>query len=135
VQLYTGDLSAFLEETMRWINGLDDLSLQAMKEEFIWVMEQTYELYGEQNFRFPQAGPQGQTRGVINTCLFETVSVFFAKQSAEFIKRNSQILKDNFLTLLRDGEFSLASRYSTGSKSAVLKRFQLSEQILKKDSQ
>jgi len=133
---YKGDMDAFLGEAMMKINRMENEQINSLEKDFERVMRLTYEFFGKNNFRLPS----GATRGRINLALMESVSLFFASHSDEFLQSNkAQILK-NYEKLLdskeagRENEDVLlyrdAIQFATGDRNRVIRRIELAAAIL-----
>lgn len=133
-QDYTGDLSEFLENAMKRINKMGEEEIEILKQDFKRVMKLSYDFFGNRNFRFPILDNEDQvkSRGFINTSMFESVAYFFSVNTDDFLKRNKEKIIQNFEKLLNHADYEDAVRFSTGSKSKVIKRFQLAQEILGK---
>lgn len=126
---YQGNLDSFLGKTMRKINHLNNDEISQLENRFIRVMKLTYDCFKERNFRLPTPN----SRGRINIALFESISVFFDKNSNDFIISNKKHIIDNYFNvLLKDVEFIESVRFSTNSPRNVKIRFNKVNEILSK---
>ena len=66
---YSGDMSDYVESAMKKINKMDAHELEIIESDFKRVMELSFSIWGDKNFRIPTE----HTRGTINTAIFETV--------------------------------------------------------------
>ena len=123
---YQGDMSDFVEKAMKQINLMDEGEIEILENDFERVMNLTFEFFGPKNFRLPSA----QNRGRINIAIFESVCYFFSARSDEFLQSHKKSIQDNFIKLLENPEYFNAIRYSTSSKSKVITRFKLAQNIL-----
>lgn len=123
---YQGDLNDFVEKAMRQINLMSDEKISQLKKDFERVMRTTFEFFGNQNFRLPS----GKNRGKINIAIFESVSYFFSISSDDFLERNKENISKNFNKLLENEEYLDSIKNSTSSKSRVITRFKLAQEIL-----
>lgn len=123
---YEGDMSDFVEKAMKKINLMDDGEIEILENDFERVMNLTFEFFGTKNFRLPS----GQNRGRINIAIFESVCYFFSAKSDEFLQSHKKSIQDNFIKLLENPAYFDAIKYSTSSKSKVLTRFKLAQNIL-----
>jgi len=123
---YQGDLSDFVERAMKKINLMNDQEIELLKNDFERVMNLTFDFFGTKNFRLPS----GQNRGRINIAIFESVCYFFSASSDQFLENHKNSIQDNFIKLLQNPEYFDAIRYSTSSKSKVITRFKLAQDIL-----
>lgn len=126
---YKNDLDDFLGKTMRRINRLDETQLKDLENRFIRVMVKTFDFFQYSNFRLPTE----YGRGRINIALMETISVFFDKNSDEFLSINqNRIINNYYNILLKDNEFIDSVRISTSSDKNVRTRFNKTVEILSK---
>ena len=123
---YQGDMSDFVEKAMKKINLMDDGEIEILENDFERVMNLTFEFFGPKNFRLPS----GQNRGRINIAIFESVCYFFSARSDEFLQSHKKSIQDNFIKLLENPAYFDAIKYSTSSKSKVITRFKLAQDIL-----
>ncbi len=123
---YQGDLNDFVENAMRKINLMSDENINQLKQDFERVMKKTFDFFGNKNFRLPS----GTNRGKINIAIFESVSHFFSINSDEFLEQNKETIIENFNNLLENEEYLDSIKYSTSSKSRVITRFRLAQEIL-----
>jgi hypothetical protein len=123
---YQGDMSDFVEKAMKKINLMDDGEIGILENDFERVMNLTFDFFGHKNFRLPS----GKNRGRINIAIFESVCYFFSAMSDKFLELHKKSIQDNFIKLLENPEYFDAIRYSTSSKSKVITRFKLAQDIL-----
>jgi len=123
---YKGDMSDFLENTLVYINKMDDNQINELKNQFKRVMELTYQFFGENNFRYPTP----QSRGRINIAIMESVSYFFFKNTDEFLQINKKKIIQNYKKLIKDNDFIDSVRFATGDRARVVKRFSRALEIL-----
>lgn len=128
---YSGDMSDFLENSMKRINKMEDTQINKMIDDFKRVMEISFDIWDNKNFRIPT----GMTRGSINTAILETVCYYLSSKTDEFIERNKTIIKANYSILIKNNEYLDAVTRSTGNKSRVLTRFSLVNVILNENTQ
>ena len=125
---YQGDMSAFLEKTMRTINKMSDEEISDLKADFKRVMQLTYEFFNSRNFRVPLIGKT--TRGRINIAVLESVGYFFSQQTDNFLRQNKETIIKNFELLLKNIDFLNAVQRNTNGKIRVDARFDLAQEIL-----
>jgi len=125
---YTGDMSAFLEKSMKIINVLDEDKINQLEKDFIRVMKKTNLFFGKDNFRLSKAN----SRGSLNMAILETVGYFFSTHSDEYLDTNREKIISNYNELISDQEYIDAVRYTTGTKKRVKKRFDRALTILSK---
>jgi len=123
---YQGDMSDFVEKAMKKINLMDDRDIDILKNDFERVMNLTFDFFGSKNFRLPS----GKNRGRINIAIFESVCYFFSSMSDNFLELHKKSIQDNFIKLLENPAYFDAIKYSTSSKSKVITRFKLAQDIL-----
>ena len=123
---YTGDMSDYVEAAMKKINKMQDSKIQEMKDDFELVMMLSLDIWGINNFRIPT----DFTRGTINTAILESVCNSLSYKTENYIKRNKEIIKKNYTTLIKNSVYYEAVTKSTGNKAKVLERFRLANEIL-----
>jgi len=123
---YQGDMSDFVERAMKKINLMDDGEIEILENDFERVMNLTFDFFGSKNFRLPS----GKNRGRINIAIFESVCYFFSAMSDNFLELHKKSIQDNFIKLLENPAYFDAIKYSTSSKSKVITRFKLAQDIL-----
>ena len=124
--IYTGDLSNYLESSMKKINTYSDEEIYEIKTDFTNVMNMASMLWGRACFRIPTVC----TRGSINTSVFESVSLALSKIGEEKILRNKEILINNYRRLLRNDAYLDSVISATSSKNKVRNRFEHANKIL-----
>lgn len=124
--LYAGDMSDFVEAGMKRINKMEDSEIYLVKDDFQRVMEWSFSIWGIRNFRIPTE----QTRGTINTAIFETVCNYLSHQNDDFLARNKKTIEDNYEFLIKEETYYDAVTKSTGNKVKVFDRFRLAHYIL-----
>ncbi len=123
---YPGELSDFVEKAMKEINLMKDDKIELLKNDFMRVMNLSFEFFGRRNFRLPAA----ERRGRINIAIFESVSCFFSINSDDFLQNHKKNIQYNFDKLLQNPEYIDAIRYATSSKAKVITRFKLAQEVL-----
>ncbi|BDI20263.1 hypothetical protein ANSO36C_60650 [Nostoc cf. commune SO-36] len=123
---YPGELSDFVEKAMKEINLMKDDKIELLKNDFLRVMNLSFEFFGRRNFRLPAA----ERRGRINIAIFESVSYFFSINSNNFLQNHKMNIQHNFDKLLQNPEYIDAIRYATSSKAKVITRFKLAQEVL-----
>ena len=125
---YKGDLSAFVEQSMREINKMSDEKISVLKTNFERVMKISYEFFADKNFRVPLSGKT--TRGRINIAVLESVGYFFSINTNEFLNKNKTLIIGNYKRLLENTDYLDAVQKSTGDRKRVISRFELARKIL-----
>ena len=128
---YKGDMSEYVEDAMRKINKMADSEISQMQDDFMRVMLFSHHIWGKKNFRIPTES----TRGTINTAVFESVCHYLSYQSPDFINRNLNIIRGNYLNLITNPIYFDAVTKSTGNKNKVFDRFRLAHNILNNATQ
>ncbi len=124
---YKGNMSNFLENTMRFINvQKSNEIIEKLEIEFERVMALTFDFFGNKNFRFPTE----KTRGIINLAMFEAVTYFFSNKSDDFLSKHKTIIQNNFQLLVQDEIFKNAAQRATGDRNRVLTRFNRVQEVL-----
>lgn len=123
---YQGDMSNFLERTMKKINTMQISKIQSLNHDFKRVMKLTYEFFGNKNFRLPTA----QTRGIVNMAILESVAYFFSIENDLFLNQNKIQIIANFEKLIKNEDYLDSVKSATSSKAKVICRFNLAQEIL-----
>lgn len=123
---YSGDMSEFVESAMKKMNKFPDETIETIRQDFIRVMQWSFEIWGYANFRIPTE----YTRGTINTAILESVCNYLSHKSDDFLVLNKDTIRSNYNTLIDDGTYYEAVTKSTGNKAKVLDRFRLAQSIL-----
>lgn len=123
---YVGNMSDFVEIAMRKINQMDDTSISKMKKDFRRVMEQSFSIWGNKNFRIPT----DSTRGTINMAVLESVCNYLSLKEGDFIEKNKNIIRGNYSKLITNKTYFEAVSKATGNKGKVLDRFKIAHEIL-----
>lgn len=132
-QSYEGDISGFLEETMRMINKMDENRLSELEKDFEKSMRLCLTCFGEQNFRVPSPG---RSKGSVNMAVLESVSCFIAERPEEWVFKNRLQLYQNYTeNLLQNREYLDAVQRATGDKQRVRNRFNKVHEILMLNTQ
>ncbi len=123
---YQGKLSDFLENAMKKVNLMTEEEIKILENDFMRVMNLSFDFFGKRNFRLPTP----ERRGRINIAIFESVSYFFSINSDDFLQTQKKNIQDNFDKLLQNPEYIDAIRYATSSKAKVITRFKLAQEVL-----
>ena len=123
---YQGDMSAFLEITMKKINTMRISEIDSLKDDFKRVMNITYEFFGKRNFRLPT----NQTRGRISIAILESIACFFSTKDDLFLKQHKIQIIANFERLIKNVDYLDSVKNATSSKAKVISRFNLAQEIL-----
>ena len=123
---YQGDMSNFLERTMKKINIMQISEIQSLNDDFKRVMKLTYKFFGNKNFRLPTA----QTRGIVNMAILESIACFFSIKDDLFLKEHKIQIIANFERLIKNIEYLESVKNATSSKAKVISRFSLVQEIL-----
>lgn len=123
---YSNEMSEYVESAMKRMNKMSDEEINEIKKDFARVMKWSFDIWGDSNFRIPTE----HTRGTINTAVLEAVCNYISCRDDNFLKKNRNIIKQNYSTLIDDGPFYEAVTRSTGNKAKVLTRFRLAHMIL-----
>lgn len=118
------DLDGFLNDSMRTINEMGQLERDNLSKGFEIAMDRASSLFGKNAFR--KAYPNQTRRSPINRALFESVAVAMASLSnVEFhrVITNADLYINRYYQLFYDESFNRSISLSTGSRSAVVRRF------------
>ncbi|SEG47617.1 DUF262 domain-containing protein [Flavobacterium urumqiense] len=128
--LYSGDMSDFVESAMKKINKKSEEDIQIIKDDFHKVMKLSFSIWKYENFRMPT----DKTKGTINIAIFETVCNYLSNTSESFVATNKSKIKNNYRSLIRNTTYYEAVTKSTGNKAKVLDRFRLANEILNQNT-
>lgn len=123
---YKGNMSAFLENTMKQINLMSDKDINLLEIDFERVMKKTSHFFKEDNFRLPRK------RARINIAVMESVLYFFSNNNDNFLNKNKLKIIENYNLLFKNKKYIDAISTSTGSKQRVYDRFDIATEILSK---
>lgn len=123
---YDGSMDKFLEKAMIKINKMPQKEVDILEQKALEVYAVTERIFGNTNFRIPT----GSTKGRINIAVMETIFNCFYQSYIEFQHIDSSILKNGFTSLLKNGVYMGAVRWSTGSVSQVKTRFRESHKVI-----
>lgn len=127
---YSGNMSEYIESVMKKINKMEDDEIQKIVVDFERVMQQSFSIWKNANFRIPTQ----KTRGTINTAVLETVCNYLSYKDDGFIKKNKATIKKNYGTLIKDTVYHDAVTRSTGNKMKVTDRFRIAHEILNQNT-
>lgn len=118
---YKNSMNTFVENAMKKLNTLNKQEIEVIKNKFITSMKTTTKIFGSwSNFRIPT----DYTRGRINIAVMESVANYFIDIPPNSITNEITILyKNKYKDLMNDNEYFNAVRFSTGSTSNVITRF------------
>jgi hypothetical protein len=80
---YSGNMSDYIESVMEKINKMEDAEIQKIEVDFERVMQQSFFIRENKNFRIPTKS----TKGTINTAVLETVCNYLSYKDDGFIKK------------------------------------------------
>lgn len=123
---YQYDMDEFLGKAMKRINNMPTTDISKLKKDFKRTMKYSFDIFGYQNFRMPTE----YSRGRVNIAILESVSFFISNKSDDFLNKNKEKIKNNYEELVDSYDYLESVRFSTGSKSKVVRRFELATDIL-----
>lgn len=121
---YKSNLDDFLAAAMKWLNHADQNELDNLKKIFIKAMNLSYNVLGEDAFRFEVTNVN---RRPINMALFESISYFFAV--SEVNELNNTQVKVALEELKETFDDSIASTGRVDTTSGVNYRFSEVEKL------
>ena len=127
---YRGDMDAFLADTLRHMNKMDNIALDDLGSLFQRSMKNNHTVFKEYAFR--KHTNQQQRRSVINAALFDVLSVQMTKYDNGFIQRKTKAIQKIFYGLMNDEEFLKVITLSTNSLRNVRYRFETVEKVFQK---
>ena len=129
------DFGEFLMDAMKSINKMDSKDIEVVKGAFDASMITAVRIFGDDAFRKRFA--PGGWRHPINRALFECIAVNIARMTTEqrqrLIERRSTV-RQKFMAIMGDLEFSEAVSVSTGDPRKVKLRFSRIRQLVEEVS-
>lgn len=122
---YNNSMDEFLENAMKKLNKMTSNEISHIENNFIKIMELTFDLFGRHNFRLPTES----SRGRINIAVMETIYYFYSI-NLDNVEYNKDKILENYNNLINDDEYNNSVRYSTGSPTKVKTRFRRAIEIL-----
>ena len=119
---YKDSMDEFLENAMRKLNNSTSIVLEDIKNNFLKIMDLSYKIFREKNFRIPTP----TTKGRINIAVMESVFYCINILAREQRRINSEDLQKSFNNMLNDNNYISAVRFSTGNRNNVISRFDIS---------
>ena len=123
---YQGDMSNFLEATMKKINTMKSSEIESLKDDFKRVMKITHKFFGDRNFRLPTL----RGRGIVNMAILESIAYFFSTKDDMFLERYKVQIISNFDKLVQNMYYLEFVKNATSAKHKVVNRFNLVQEIL-----
>ena len=95
---YKSDIDDFLAKTMKFINKLSEDKIENLEHLFQTAMQNSYEIFGENGFRFAKTGKSTKP---IAMALFEIMAYFFSDREIgnldkDLLKKEVELLKSEF---------------------------------------
>ena len=126
--VYRSDIEEFLGYSMEYLNWVDDISREELKNLFIKVMKRCYSKLGENAFRIPT--DSGRRRPVSMT-LFESLFYFVTLMEENQRELSAGAERKALDEMLEDSVFLDALTYNVDSAVHVQNRFETVEQKYK----
>ncbi|GAB6010870.1 DUF262 domain-containing protein [Viscerimonas tarda] len=137
-------IAFYLIEYTNYVPGLDDFinssmsilekfDVQLIESRFKKALQLAIDIFGNDAFR--KRTSELDYRNPINKAYFEVITVNFSKLTAEEetrLRKNSKLLKENLIELMKSERYSNALSRGTGTKDSVTIRFSWFEQVLDK---
>lgn len=120
---YQGAMDSFLEIAMKELNNMSEIKIQDIEKEFLLIMEQLTNVFGNKNFRIYE----DYTRGRINIAVMETVYWCMSQIYAKHITLEKDFLLEQYDKMIHDQDYLFNVRNSTSSKSKVFDRFRIAK--------
>ena len=133
---YQMPMSDFLNRAMDKLNNKSDAELNKIGFCLFNALTLSFRLFGENSFRrsFESSRPHER----FNVALFEVWTSLLSKlsqQESETILNNKEKLLVEYKSLFQNGAFNASISSSTSNRSAVLTRFEMIKNLIKKYSQ
>lgn len=127
---YKGNIDAFLVNALKTANKLDEISINALKEEFKDIMMLCHEIFGKYAFRKYTVNLK---RSPINKALFESWSVCLSeltKPERKLLVTKRELLLREFAQLLDQDDYKIVLK--AGDYSSVNKRISILRNFIKR---
>ena len=123
---YSGDMDQFLSQSLRKMNGMNELELSKLSEEFKNSLNNNLILFKEHAFRKYQPG---QTkRKQLNISLWDVMSTSLSRHKTERVQERAELLRSAIFNLFNNKVFNTAITRGTNHTKEVKNRFQLAQQ-------
>jgi hypothetical protein len=126
---YVPDLDSFLNKGMELLEKIDT---EPLKQDFRKALRLTIDIFGTDAFR--KRIDKNASRGRINKAYFEVITASFSKldnEDEKELRRNSELFKNNLITLMNYQRYSDSLSRGTGNKDSVNTRFSLFQDVIK----
>lgn len=121
VDEYRGNMDVFLAKTLKHMNQLDDLALQALSEQLRAGLSNNYNVFGRHAFRKHVEGQEN--RSAINASIWDVMVMGLARYDESEVESRTTHLREAFQKLLQDDAFNDAITYGTNQVRRVKQRF------------
>ncbi|NKF14402.1 DUF262 domain-containing protein [Rhizobium phaseoli] len=126
-----GDMESFLVHAMNQINALSEMEIKNLEQEFYSNIGKVRKIFGIYSFR--KYYMKGGRRSPLNKALFEVWTVTVKGFNSSLIEQKKDAIVTEFLSAMNtDDRFVRSISASTGTYSAVEKRFKATTNILEK---
>ena len=133
IRHYQGDMDDFLARTLEQMNTANSQELDRLHQTFETSMRHNKMLFDRHAFRKSIGNlPWSGKRTIINMALFDVFSVIFSEIDTPTIMQKQHSIREAFSRLLQDQAFLATITHATSHKNAVIKKFNLAEQTLKR---
>lgn len=130
---YEKPMASFLDRRMEELNNLPKLKLEELRKDLFRSLQLSKQLFKENIFSRSIAE---ENRRMLNSALFEVWTTVLAKLSDKqhrlILDHKNEIISEFKEKLISDKEFKNAVSSATSGKSAVFKRFETIETLIKK---
>lgn len=127
-----GDIDMFLRDSMRLINRMTEVQIEAIRQEFFRAMDASRDIFHEYAFRKHHG--TSDERYPVNKALFEAEAVNLVKMTDDEFKtlrsRRNRV-EDGFIELMGTRLFHESISIATGQKWKVHYRFSAIERLLR----
>jgi len=127
-------MGEFLDEAMEKLDAIKNPNkLKELKDELINTLKFSEKVLGK-NHRFSRSIADVKKTNTLNRSLFDVITVCFSEiKNKENFLDNKELFMNRFLKLLRNeqSDFSKAITEGTSSKSAIERRFEIMDSLIK----
>jgi hypothetical protein len=125
---YVPDLDSFLNTGMELLEKKD---MESIKQDFIKALRLAMDIFGNDAFR--KRTNKTASRQPINKAYFEVITTGFSKlddKDEKKLRQNSELFKNNLITLMNYQRYSDSLSSGTGKKESVNTRFFLFQDVI-----
>jgi len=126
---YKGDMDEFLATALKKINKMHAEEVANLSALFRKSLMNNYRVFGKHAFRKFTSGQKD--RGILNASLWDVMTTGLADYETDVVAAKAEVLREAFLRLLADAQFSNSITYSPNSTKNAKHRFEAFRAMLK----